>query len=149
MELLKLIALDKEDLAVLSAHLQDAVLRMGDMRYLPRERRFVAMLNRFNWVEADNSAKKRGTPYERRRAALRIEKVQNAQFQKLPVGNKAHVGELLTLNFEESDSPAGYVTFLFAGGGAIRLDVECVEIELSDLGPAWPTKHKPEHPDNQ
>jgi hypothetical protein len=149
MELLKLIALDKEDLGILSAHLQDAVLRMEDMTYLPSERRFVVMLNRFDWIGADKSAKQRDASFERCRAALRIEKVQNAQFQKLPVNAKAQVGALLTVNFEETDPPAGYVTFVFAGGGAIRLDVECVEIELRDLGPTWPTKHKPEHPDNQ
>lgn len=142
---LKLIALDKADLDVLSAHLQDAVLRVEDMTYLPHERRFAAVLNRFDWMSAGDGKAKQ---YQRRRAALRIEKVLAAQFQKLPMHDKSHVVELLAVNFEETEAPAGYVMLVFAGGGGIRLAVECIEVELNDLGPAWPARVKPEHPDD-
>lgn len=141
---LKLIALDAVDLDVLSAHLQDAVLRVGDMAYLPRERRFAALLNRFDWMSA---GERRATPYQRRRTALRFEKVNGVQVQKLPLRDNKYVAELLSVNFEETVAPAGYVMLIFAGGGAIRLAVECIEAELHDLGIAWPTAHKPAHPD--
>lgn len=145
MDLLKLIALDKTDLDILSAHLQDAVMRMEDMAWLPHEHRFAAIVNRFDWMEANKSG---GRNYTRRRAALRIDMVESAQFQKLPVHDKEHVAELLAVNFEETHAPAGYVTLVFAGGGGVRLQVECIEAALHDLGPAWPARLKPEHPDD-
>ena len=52
MNLLKLAALDEDDLSVISAHLQDAVVRIGDIRYLPGEQRFVLVANRFDWQGA-------------------------------------------------------------------------------------------------
>ncbi|HZA01678.1 MAG TPA: DUF2948 family protein, partial [Hyphomicrobiaceae bacterium] len=60
---------------------------------------------------------------------------------------KQDVLELLAIQFEETDAPAGAVTLVFAGGGAIRLEVECIEAELRDLGAAWKARCKPEHPD--
>jgi hypothetical protein len=148
MELLRLIAFDDEDLGILSVHLQDAVLRMEDLTYFPNERRFVILLNRFDWLGAEQAESRKHDLFERCRTALRVEKVMNAQYQKLPVGDKTQVAELLAVKFEEADPPAGYVTLLFAGGGGVRLQVECLEVEMCDLGPTWPTKHKPEHPEN-
>ena len=57
--------------------------------------------------------------------------------------------ELLAVDFEATDDVAGYITLFFAGGGAIRLQVDCIEAELRDLGPVWKTRSKPEHPDEQ
>jgi hypothetical protein len=78
---LKLIALDAEDLSVISAHLQDAVLLVGEVAYLPREKRFAAIANRFDWFGALRSGDGAATTYARRRAALRFERVTNAQLQ--------------------------------------------------------------------
>ncbi len=52
---------------------------------------------------------------------------------------------LLAVGFEAGATPAGHVLLHFAGGGAIRLDVECIEGELRDLGPTWQTRHRPDH----
>jgi len=117
---LKLIALDADDLAVISAHLQDAVLKVADMAFLPREKRFAAIANRFDWIDAIENDGAREKGYARRRVALR---------------------------FEPGDPPQGQVTLEFAGGGAIRLNVECIEAELRDLGPVWQARSKPKHPD--
>jgi hypothetical protein len=145
---LKLLALDAEDLAVISAHLQDAVLQVGDMAYRPNEKRFVALTNRFDWTIAVNHDRKSGErSYERHRAALRFDRVLSAQLQGIDLQAKQHVLELLAIQFKETDAPAGIVTLVFAGGGAIRLNVECIEAELRDLGTAWKSHHKPEHPD--
>ena len=78
---LKLIAFDADDLAVMSAHLQDAVLKVGDIAYLPRERRFAAIGNRFDWADALKGGNSGSQEYMRRRAALRFERVLGAQLQ--------------------------------------------------------------------
>ncbi len=147
MDKLKLIAFDTEDLAVVSAHLQDAVLKVVDMAYQPRAKRFVAVLNRFDWAEALKAGKVQPT---RRQTALRFERVLTAQISGIDLKQKDHVLSMLALQFESkcSGDPAGHVTLVFAGGGAIRLEIECIEVELKDLGPVWRARSKPHHPDD-
>lgn len=142
MEDLKLIALDPEDLRVLSCHLQDAVIRVGDMAYLRSDMRFAAIANRFDWERA---AKEKEGVYQRRRSGLRFERVRSAQVQGIDLKQKDAVLELLAVTFESGEAPSGTLKLLFAGGGAIRLEVECIEAELRDLGAAWRTPAKPEH----
>ncbi len=142
---LKLIALDDDDLKVLSAHVQDAVGREADMAYIPTEQRFALVVNRFDWVGVQKPSD--GATYERRRAALRFDRVRKVQVQNINPGGE-RVMALLTIGFEPSDTPSGHVTLIFAGGAAIRLDVECIEAELCDLGAAWRTKNIPAHPDD-
>jgi Protein of unknown function (DUF2948) len=139
---LKLLALDEEDLAVVSSHLQDAVVRVGDMAYVPSQKRFAAIVNRFDW----ESATKDGDRYQRRRTALRFDRVLRAQHKDLQPGKPDRVLSLLAIRFEVGEAPSGTVTLFFSGDVLIQLDVECVEAELRDLGPSWPTRHKPEHP---
>lgn len=142
----KIIALDTEDLVTLAAHLQDAVATLGDMTYLPKERQFVALMNRYDWVEAANGP---GGPGVRRRAALRIERVEAAHVQGIDLTAKGTVVNLLTALFEPTPdaAPAGRLTLVLAGGGAIRLAIECIEMQLEDLGPAWSAKATPRHLD--
>ncbi len=141
---LKLIALDAEDLAILSAHLQDALLNVADMTYLPREHRFAAVLNRFDWVAA-LPAGKRKPRRQRRRTALRFERVGAAKLLGIDVKAVDRVLSLLAIQFESSTFPAGSVTLQFAGGAAIRLEVECIEAELRDLGAVWSARSVPDH----
>ena len=143
MSQLKLIALDQEDLQIISAHLQDAVVRADEMVFLAGENRFAAIVRRFDWTSGDNGV------YERRQSALRFEKVRNAQFKDIPQGNGHDIAfELLAINYEPTDEVSGDITLVFAGGGAIRLEVDYIEAELRDLGPVWKTHVKPEHPDD-
>lgn len=145
-KLLKLIALDKDDLEVISAHLQDAVLKVGDMAYLAKEKRLALILNRFDWERAHASANGRQPVRQRRQTALRFERVLKARLQGIRLEAKRDVLELLAIQFEPTEEPAGRVTLYFAGGGAIQLEVECIEAELKDLGPAWRTRSQPSHP---
>lgn len=145
---LKLIAFDADDLAVISAHLQDAVLRVGDIAYLPRERRFAAILNRFDWPEALDGAGRKREAYTRRRAGLRFERVLGAKLMGIDLERKDTVLELLALSFEPAEAPGGSVTLRFAGASAVRLEVECIEAELKDLGPVWRATSMPSHPDD-
>lgn len=141
---LKLIALDAEDLAIIAAHLQDAVLRIEDMAYLKSDRRFALVVNRFDWGHAAKAADTTGA-FVRKRTGVRFEYVTGARVQGLDLTKKDQVLSLLTLTFTPRDEPRGTITLTFSGGGAVRLEVECIEAALSDLGAAWATSHKPEH----
>ncbi|HRN89950.1 DUF2948 family protein [Hyphomicrobium sp.] len=141
---LKLLALDDEDLAVIAAHLQDAVLRVGDMAYLKADRRFAVVVNRFDWDHAVRSEGKTQR-YIRRQTGVRVEHVLGAKVSGIDLTDKERVLSLLTLTFEPGEAPHGAVTLTFAGGGAVRLEVECLEAALNDLGAAWATRRKPEH----
>ena len=145
---LKLIAFDADDLAVISAHLQDAVLKVADIAYLPVEKRFAAVGNRFDWAQALGDGKARSKNYARRRAALRFERVLGAKVQGLDLQSKDAVLSLLAIGFEPGEAPGGSIVLHFADGSAIRLDVECIEAELKDLGPAWRASSMPQHPDD-
>jgi hypothetical protein len=146
-EPLKLIALDAEDLDVVSAHLQDAVLLVGDMAYQPRERRFVAIANRFDWALAAKSKDKPVNEFVRHRSAIRIERITAAKLQGIDLKARQQALELLAVEFHGTgpDTPEGDILLLFAGGGGIRLTVECIEAQLEDLGAAWAARSKPDH----
>ncbi len=139
---LRLAAVDEEDLAVISAHVQDAVLKVGDLVYLPKQKRFALGMNRFTWETAEGARRK---GYERRRAALTFDRVLGVRTSHIDRDRKDAVLDLLAVNFEAAEQPAGTITLIFAGGGAIRLDVECIEARLADLGAAWATSAKPSH----
>lgn len=143
---LKLMAMDPEDLQILSAHVQDATVRAEDMAYLAKQKRLVLFCNRFDWETALDGHSGGRRRYERRRAALRIERVLKARVQNIRLGAKDDVLVLLAVQFDPGEAPAGVVTLTFSGGAAIRLDVECVEAELSDQGAAWATRSLPTHP---
>jgi hypothetical protein len=141
---LKLVALDHEDLKILSAHLQDAVLRLADMVYVPAEKRFAAVLSRFDWLAAE-TADGKPSNLRRCRCAVRFDRVIRAQVHKIRPGEPFAFAELLAVTYEEDGVPGGFVTLYFAGGGAVRLEVECIEAELRDLGDVWRAAVKPHH----
>ena len=139
MELLKLAALDADDLAVVSAHLQDAILRAGDLAYLPRERRFALVARRFDWTAPE------GTPPRRRLTGLHFDRVLGVRARGVPRDEPDAVLELLAITFEPGEAPSGTATLVFAGGAAIRLDLECIEAGMKDLGPVWEAESRPVH----
>jgi hypothetical protein len=151
-ESLKLLALDEDDLEVLSAHMQDAILRVVDMAWEPGSNRFVALMNRFDWPKAhklaedDLQGNRTKKPYDRCRCALRFDHVENVQLKNITVGKKHNATlELLAIRFEPGDLPSGKIELIFAGDCSIRLQVDCIEAELTDLGPGWKVCSQPEH----
>ena len=138
---LKLAAFDEEDLAVVSAHVQDAVLKVGDMVYLPKERRFAVAMNRFIWETVNGERH----DYERRRSVLSFDRVMAAKTSLVDRNKPDAVLELLAVSFTATDAPAGLVTLFFAGGAAVQIEVEVIEARLADLGPAWATTAVPKH----
>jgi Protein of unknown function (DUF2948) len=141
MDPLKLIALDTDDLDVISTHLQDAVVNVGDIVWLRSEKRVVLALNRFDWEAASADQPQ----YQRRRTALRFERVNLVKCRNVQPKDKDAVLNLLSVEFQPAEAPGGVVVLTFAGGAALRLEVECLEAEIADLGPAWATKRCPAH----
>jgi hypothetical protein len=143
MDMLKLVALDAEDLAVISAHMQDAVLKAGDIAFWPKEARLALVARRFDWegVAAGET--------RRRLAGLQFGRVTRVQAQGLDPHDKARVLNLLSATFAAAapDAPEGEITLTFSGGAAMRLSVECIEAQLTDLGPVWEAAAAPTHPD--
>ena len=135
--MLRLIAEDEEDLKVISAALQDAVAKIGDIAFERRGKRLTVVFNRFRWEGG-----KRG---ERVRSALQLGGVMGVQSRKLRREAKSAVVELLAMTYEPGAAPGGTVTFAFAGGGDLKAEVECVDAALVDLSQPWPTPRKPEH----
>ena len=135
---LKLLALDSEDLDVISATTQDAVVRVADMGFARADHRFALLMNRYAWEEG-------GKKGQRKRAAMHFDRVNSVKVAG--IDTNAHEGmlELLAIRFEPVDNPGGIVELRFAGGGTVRLEVECLEARLMDLGAAWAAKMKPEH----
>jgi hypothetical protein len=142
---LKLVALDKDDIEVVSAHVQDAMVKVADIFWQPREHRFVMALNRFDWMSAVDSGMAAKADYRRCRTALRFERVSACKCRNIDPGKPDAWLNLLAVEFEDSDPPAGFVTLTFSGGGAIRLDVECLEAELADLGEVSTAALCPDH----
>jgi hypothetical protein len=135
--LLKLAALDAEDLAVISAHMQDAVLLVGDMSFRKQASQFALVANRFAWDTEEKT--------ERRRTGLHFDRVLSVKTQNIRVADKNAVLSLLSIVFKETDTPSGDVLLTFSGGGTVRLTVECLECQMQDLGPAWTAGSIPQH----
>jgi hypothetical protein len=136
---LRLIALDADDLSIISAHLQDATARVSDMAFLPEENRFAMLVDRFDWIAAVSQG-----PAQRRRAGLHFDRVQRARTRGFDLKDRETVLNLLAAEFEERDAPSGTVTLYFTGDAAIQLEVECLEVAISDLGPVWPAGERPQ-----
>ena len=136
--MLRLSALDTEDLAVISAQMQDAVLLAGDMRYDPKRKQFVLIANRFAWDATQEP--------QRRRTGLHFDRVLAVKTLNMRQLEKDEVLSLLSVTFAETDAPSGEVLLTFSEGATLRLTVECLECQMSDLGPVWAAKAVPSHP---
>jgi hypothetical protein len=138
---LTIAAEDAEDLEVISAQLQDAVARIKDLVYLPKQRRFAALFNRFKWEEADA----RGANL-RVRAGLHFDNVLSVKAHRLKRGNPLAVVSLLAVRYDAGlDDRPNLVELLFAGGGKLRLEVECLSAGLSDISGSWTARARPDH----
>jgi hypothetical protein len=137
---LKLRAEDVEDLVVLSTCLQDALVHVGEMAYLPRRRRFVLACNRFKWEAATNE----GQP-QRVRCGIHFDGVMAVRNRGFDPGRPDQLLELLALRGEPGEDGAATIAIEFAGGAAVRLEVECIDGNLADLGAPWEALARPGH----
>jgi hypothetical protein len=127
---LKLIALDADDLAVISTHVQDARVQIADIVWRQGEKRLVIGMDRLDWEQtlAGEAAPRRLL------AALRFDRVLSCKSRNIDLSEPQRMLELVGIEFHPGDAPGGSALLVFAQGGALRLDVECLECELTDLG---------------
>ena len=138
MSRLKLAAGDAEDLEVLSARLQDAVAQLKNISWLPKKRRFAAVVNRLKWEDGGKT---------RVRAGLHFDGVLKVQSHNVKLGADEAVVSILALRFTPAggEDPGGEVEIVLAGGGAFRRTVECIDAELADMTEAWAARGTPDH----
>ena len=142
MDRLKLMALDEDDLAVISACLQDAVFKVGDLSFSARSGLFSLAANRFVWEEGRDKK-----TFERRRALLVIKQVHSVRSLGAKPKDSETVHSLLALRYlPGEEAPAGTIELVLSGGAVIQLDVACIEVQLADVGGGWETKFRPRHP---
>jgi len=127
---LKMIALDADDLAVISAHVQDARVQAADIIWRQGEKRLVVGMNRLDWEQTLAGE----TSPRRLVAALRFDRVLACRSRNIDLQAPEAALELLGIEFHPGEAPGGSAVLLFSQGGALRLDVECLECELTDLG---------------
>jgi hypothetical protein len=142
MDLLRLAALDEDDLTIISAHAQDAVAKVGDIDFLAASKKFALPLNRFAW-EAKAGWFRRHD--QRRRSLLSFDRVLGVRSTGIDRGKPDEILSLLALRFTAAEAPSGMVQLIFSGGAAIALDVECIEARLADTGGAWEASSRPVH----
>ena len=136
---LKLRATDADDLAVMSAVLQDAVIPADEIAYLPAERRFVMVANRFRWEESEG-ANVRGRIYERVHCGLVIDEVRGVKTRGIERGAKDCILSLLAI-----ESRDGAIELTFSAGAAIRVEVDRILCHLQDVTEPYPTRLRPSH----
>ena len=135
---LKLRARNAEDLAVISAALQDALVPLGDISQFPDDKSFMMVVNRYRW-------EREGEQAERTHAGLRFDAVRHVRFRGIDRANRAQFLSFLAVAYDDTGEAEGTVVLHFAGGGAIRLDVGGLYCILADLGQPWPTQWTPVH----
>lgn len=133
---LRLLAQDADDLAIISAALQDAVAKVGDIEFEPKARRLTLAFNRYCWECGGG---------QRVRSGLQLGGVLKVEARKIRRNAPSAILEFLAMTFEPGEAPGGVVTLSCAGGGDLRVTVECVEAVLADVSKPWPTPREPAH----
>jgi len=137
---MRLLAVDADDLKIVSAAVQDAIAQVGDIRFDAAAHSLDLLLNRFRWEHGD---RKQGG--ERVRAALRLSSVLSVKAKNMRREPSGAVVSLMALTFESLEAPGGVITITFAGGGELKCAVECIDARLADMSDPWPTPNRPVH----
>ncbi|MEM7598330.1 MAG: DUF2948 family protein [Pseudomonadota bacterium] len=140
---LNLGALDAEDLQVISSLVQDSVLPVSELSWRPGERRFALLANRFRWE--DEGRDRHGS--ERVQSVLVIDHVLRVASQGVARGDRDMILSLMSVTFEPGEDASGQVLLTLAGDGAIRLEVEALEVTLKDVTRPYraPSGKAPDH----
>ena len=143
----RLRAENAEDLAVISALIQDAVGQNGETSWQPRKHSFALLINRFRWEDKE-AAEAQKRPYERVQSTLVFDSALKVGGEGLNPGDKEQIFALLALQFTPSEDGAGTLTLILEGDGAIHLEVECIDVTLTDVSRPYVAraKHVPHHP---
>ncbi len=137
---LRLLAEDSEDLEIVSAALQDALVKPSEIAIASRARELTAPVVRYRWEQGRR---------ERVAAGLQIRGVLGARARGVTRDDETPL-PLLALKFAPADEPpGGVITMCFAGGADLVVDVECIDVAIADVSHPWPTKARPRHRDGE
>ena len=143
---LKLIAVEADEVEILSAATEGLITSAGEMSYLKSARAFALIGSRFKWEDAA-AADRSGGPWHRIRSGLYIGDVTSVRTTGISRQKPTEVLELLNLSTHVGNDLETEITLNFAGGGTLRISAECVNVTLTDTGEAWETDKKPSHDD--
>ena len=147
---LKLRCEDAEDIVVLSSLLQDALVPMAELAWLPKEKCFVFVASRFIWSECVDVTLPVGEAgiecYSRQNFGVTIEDVETIQSRGIDIEDKGKILELLAITADAKEQGAA-LELIFAGGAAIRIQCAAIAVHGQDVGDPWPTMRRPQHPD--
>ncbi len=136
-----------DDLTIIATYVQDAVGETKEIAWMAKKHRFAMLLNRFRWEDRE-AAEKQGRPYERVQSLLVVESCLKVLAQGIDPNDKDTAFELLDIAFEAGEEGAGRVVLTLAGDGAIALEVECLDVTLSDVSRPYVARSQkvPTHP---
>jgi hypothetical protein len=148
---LKLRCADAEDIVVLSSLLQDALVPLAEVAWLPEERRFVFVASRFIWEECLDVTlppeEARIDLYSRCNFGVTFETVAAVRSRGIDLADRNRILELLVVRTHEAGSGKIAIEMVFAGGAAIQLEADEIRAHGQDFGEPWPTRWRPRHPD--
>ncbi len=139
---LKLIARTQDDLRVVSAHLQDAIVKVSDIAKLQKNKIFLIQLNRFMWEDVERGVFRKN---KRIRTILKFENVLNVYSKKINQSKKDKFLDFLTIETNLMADNNYEMKIVFAGDSMIKIITEVIEVTLDDQGEAWDTKSIPKH----
>ena len=139
---LKLIARTVEDLRVVSAHLQDAIVNINDIANLKKNKILLLQLNRFMWEDVEKGLLRKN---KRIRTILKFENVIKVETRNINLAGKDKFLDFLTIETNQTIDNNYEMKILFAGDSILKVTAEVIEVTLDDQGEAWDTKNKPKH----
>ena len=139
---LKLIARSVEDLRVVSAHLQDAIVNINDIANLKKNKILLLQLNRFMWEDVEKGLLRKN---KRIRTILKFENVIKVKSRNINLAGKDKFLDFLTIETNQMTDNNYEMKILFAGDSILKVTAEVIEVTLDDQGEAWDTKNKPKH----
>ena len=141
---LKLIARTKDDLRVVSAHLQDAIVNISDIANLEKNKIFLMQLNRFMWEDVEKGVFRKN---KRIKSVLKFDNIVKVYSKNISQMEKSKFLDFLTIETIQMPDNNYEMKLIFSGNSMIKVISEVIDVTLDDQGEAWDTKNMPKHGD--
>ncbi len=141
---LKLIARTTEDLRVISAHLQDSILKTSDIANLKKNKILLMQLNRFMWEDVEKGVFRKN---KRIRTVLKFENILKVASKNVDQKKNDRFLDFLAIETTKMPDKNYEMNLIFSGDVVLKLIAEAIEVTLDDQGSPWESKNKPEHKD--
>ena len=139
---LKLLATSDEDLRVIAAHLQDAIVSVQDIANLKKNRIFLIQLNRFMWEDVEKGVFRKN---KRIRTVLKFDNVISVLSKNINIKNNKNFLDFLTIESNLLPDKSYEIKLIFSGDSVIKIKAEVIDVTLDDQGSPWESKTQPKH----